>query len=149
MIPTVGLCRAHPQVSIGYLLSGEFTQLATDRTCKDDPTFLETCLFLSRFSVWPGFVSSTAEAKTFRSASNSFTLLTHTSSCRGDCVLLRKVLSMLRTSKQHFGFQSSQLATTSFARGMERQGLNLFPSWNICESRASNVLPILNSVATL
>eukprot|EP00435_Cladocopium_sp_Y103_P045738 s2091_g13.t1 len=40
-------------VSMGYLLSGEFTQLARDRTGKDDPTFQVTCLFPSWFSVWP------------------------------------------------------------------------------------------------
>eukprot|EP00435_Cladocopium_sp_Y103_P054807 s196_g18.t1 len=33
-------------VSIGYLLSGEFTQLATDRSGKDEPTFIDTWLFL-------------------------------------------------------------------------------------------------------
>eukprot|EP00435_Cladocopium_sp_Y103_P000612 s5621_g1.t1 len=35
-------------VSIGYLLSGEFTQLATDRSGKDDPTFIDTRLTSKR-----------------------------------------------------------------------------------------------------
>jgi hypothetical protein len=30
------------QVSIGYLLSGEFTQMAADRSGKDEPTFMAT-----------------------------------------------------------------------------------------------------------
>ena len=35
--------RSHAQVSIGYLLSTDFAQLAIQRTGRDDPTFIDTC----------------------------------------------------------------------------------------------------------
>ena len=35
--------RSHAQVSIGYLLSIDFAQLAIQRTGRDDPTFIDTC----------------------------------------------------------------------------------------------------------
>ena len=33
----------HVQVSIGYLLSTEFAELAMHRTGKDDPSFIDAC----------------------------------------------------------------------------------------------------------